>query len=101
MVIPLDVDMNGDPLNCTGFLPGNYGEQKLVDVLGESHFSSLNGLQSRFTGNEETIRGNRLCEVNGLGGLNSDQFTSEVGGDSSGCDTMFKGEMMTRRRVLF
>ncbi|GFT77292.1 hypothetical protein TNCV_3033061 [Trichonephila clavipes] len=33
MVIPLDVYMSGDPLNCTGFLPGNYGEQKLVDVL--------------------------------------------------------------------
>ncbi|GFV18540.1 DUF4817 domain-containing protein [Trichonephila clavipes] len=36
MFIPLDVDMSGDPLDGTGFLPGNYGGQKLVDVLFES-----------------------------------------------------------------
>ncbi|GFW85687.1 hypothetical protein TNCV_853371 [Trichonephila clavipes] len=45
---PFDVDMSGDPLDGTGFLPGNYGGYKLVDVLGESHFTSFNVPQSRF-----------------------------------------------------
>ncbi|GFV48422.1 uncharacterized protein TNCV_3026921 [Trichonephila clavipes] len=61
MFIPLDVDMSGDP--SIGwyrfFSPGNNGGQKLVDVLGESHFTSFNGLQSRFT-----VRKNDTIRVN-------------------------------------
>ncbi|GFX73861.1 uncharacterized protein TNCV_396721 [Trichonephila clavipes] len=30
MFIPLDVDMSGNPLDGTGFLPGNYGEQMVM-----------------------------------------------------------------------
>ncbi|GFV64094.1 hypothetical protein TNCV_2461211 [Trichonephila clavipes] len=86
MVIPLDAYMSGDPLNCTGFLLATMVNRSSLMSWVSLIFPPLMASRVDLQTMRGTIRGNRLCEVMALGGLNSDQFTSEVGGDSSGCD---------------